>query len=62
MHIGGFNFLQQQSKAENAAESAGILKEFNKNTSGENFKVIKKYKLGGGHVNKSFEPSSAYGE
>lgn len=70
MHIGGFNFLQQNkaasATAENASDvvsgSAGILKESNKNTAAtsENFKVVKKYK--NGHVNKSFEPSSAYGE
>jgi hypothetical protein len=70
MHIGGFNFLQQ-NKAENAAAAAttasavdtsattGILKESNKNTSSD-FKSSKKYKFG--HVNKSFEPSSAYGK
>lgn len=71
MHIGGFNFLQQNKATAVAAEnandvvsgSAGILKESNKNTAAatsENFKVVKKYK--NGHVNKSFEPSSAYGE
>lgn len=71
MHIGGFNFLQQNKAASAAAPaenvsdvvsgSAGILKESNKNTAAsENFKVVKKYK--NGHVNKSFEPSSAYGE
>jgi hypothetical protein len=71
MHIGGFNFLQQ-NKASSAVDSAsdvvsssaGVLKEFNKNTAAtttsENFKVNKKYKYG--HVNKSFEPSSAYGK
>lgn len=70
MHIGGFNFLQQ-NKTSSAVESAsdvvsssnGVLKEFNKNTAtatSENFKVNKKYKYG--HVNKSFEPSSAYGK
>ena len=70
MHIGGFNFLQQ-NKASDSAEavgtasatttsaSSGILKEFNKNTSSDVFKANKKYKFG--HVNKSFEPSSAYG-
>lgn len=71
MHIGGFNFLQQNktsSAVESASDvvnsSAGVLKEFNKNTAttatSDNFKVNKKYKYG--HVNKSFEPSSAYGE
>lgn len=65
MHIGGFNFLQQNNKSTEASTTSttasdGILKEFNKNTSSDNFKVNKKYKFG--HVNKSFEPSSAYGK
>ena len=66
MHIGGFNFLQQNkaSAVENLndveSSSAGVLKESNKNIASENFKVNKKYKYG--HVNKSFEPNSAYGE
>lgn len=68
MHIGGFNFLQQNKTSsttenvdvESGSAANGVLKEFNKNTSAsENFKVNKKYKYG--HVNKSFEPSSAYG-
>lgn len=70
MHIGGFNFLQQNKTEHEVAAAVGssgsmaegILKEFNKNTSSDNFKAIKKYKFGG-HVNKSFEPSSsAYGK
>jgi hypothetical protein len=71
MHIGGFNFLQQNkttaasgTSGENASEqvvsASGVLKEFNKNTTSDNFKANKKYKYG--HVNKSFEPSSAYGK
>lgn len=69
MHIGGFNFLQQNKAATvegNVATSNGdivgstsVLKEFNKNSTSDNFKLNKKYKFG--HVNKSFEPSSAYG-
>ena len=66
MHIGGFNFLQQNKAVEgNLASngdivgSASVLKEFNKNSTSDNFKLNKKYKFG--HVNKSFEPSSAYG-
>ncbi|KAG5674408.1 hypothetical protein PVAND_004382 [Polypedilum vanderplanki] len=65
MHIGGFNFLQQNKTENEVATAVGsssaaesILKEFNKNTSNDNFKAIKKYKFGG-HVNKSFEPSSS---
>ncbi|KAL7044239.1 hypothetical protein ACKWTF_001845 [Chironomus riparius] len=66
MHIGGFNFLQQNKAVEgnNGASngdivgSASVLKEFNKNSTSDNFKLNKKYKFG--HVNKSFEPSSAY--
>ena len=68
MHIGGFNFLQQNKAVEgnNVASngdivgSASVLKEFNKNSTSDNFKLNKKYKFG--HVNKSFEPSSAYGK
>lgn len=66
MHIGGFNFLQQNKTVDSGSavaeivEAAGILKEFNKNTATDNnSKVNKKYKFG--HINKSFEPSSAYG-
>lgn len=72
MHIGGFNFLQQNKTtaaasgtSENTSDvvsaATGVLKEFNKNTtSSDNYKANKKYKYG--HVNKSFEPSSAYGK
>lgn len=62
MHIGGFNFLQQNKNPDgnnDVVGAMGVLKEFNKNTSSDNFKANKKYKFG--HVNKSFEPSSAYG-
>lgn len=70
MHIGGFNFLQQNKTVESGIaatnspsddvrqQATSVLKEFNKNSTNDNFKV-KKYKFG--HVNKSFEPSSAYG-
>ena len=68
MHIGGFNFLQQNKTVEGnvasngdiVAGSTSVLKEFNKNSTSDNFKLNKKYKFG--HVNKSFEPSSAYGK
>ena len=53
MHIGGFNLNKsiQQSKAENIEtmnNGSSILREINKNTSSENFKVSKKHKLGHG--------------
>jgi hypothetical protein len=72
MHIGGFNFLQQnkttvasgtgENTSEQVVSATGVLKEFNKNTtSSDNYKANKKYKYG--HVNKSFEQSSsAYGK
>lgn len=63
MHIGGFNFLQQNKAVSETSDTVGpasVLKEFNKNSTSDNFKVNKKYKIG--HVNKSFETSSAYGE
>lgn len=53
MHIGGFNLNKgiQQSKAETTEtmnNGSSILREINKNTSSENFKVSKKHKLGHG--------------
>lgn len=55
MHIGGFNLHKniQQDKAEGPEMNDGILKEINKNTSAENFKVSKKHKFG--HVTKRTE-------
>lgn len=57
MHIGGFNLNKNihQDKAEGPEMNDGILKEINKNTSAENFKVSKKHKFG--HVTKKPEPN-----
>jgi hypothetical protein len=51
MHIGGLNY--QKNLVQNKIESSetmndGILKEINKNTSAEHFKVSKKHKFGHG--------------
>jgi hypothetical protein len=66
MHIGGFNFnknLQQSKGSESTdtmSEGSSILKEINKNTSAEHFKVSKKHKFG--HAPKKPEPSILSGE
>lgn len=65
MHIGGFNLNKsiQQSKAENTeamSNGSSILREINKNTSSEHFKVSKKHKLG--HGTKKPEPNVLCGK
>lgn len=63
MHIGGFNLNKnlQQSKADiPGTMNEGILKEINKNTSAENFKVSKKHKFG--HAAKKPEANTLCGE
>lgn len=66
MHIGGFNLNRnlQQSKATESAdtmsEGSSILREINKNTSAEHFKVSKKHKFG--HAPKKPEPNLLSGE
>jgi hypothetical protein len=63
MHIGGFNFLQQNKSSGESSEVVngfGILKESNKSSTSDQLKLNnRKHKFG--HVNKSFEPSHAYG-
>lgn len=53
MHIGGFNLSKDSQEyksdfSETMNEGSSILKEINKNTSAEHFKVSKKHKLGHG--------------
>lgn len=67
MHIGGFQLNKniQQSKAtesaaDTMAEASSILREINKNTSAEHFKVSKKHKFG--HAPKKPEPNILSGE
>lgn len=63
MHIGAFNLnknLQQTNAESSGTMNEGILKEINKNTSGEGFKVHKKHKLGNG--SKKFEQNVLCGK
>lgn len=48
MHIGGLNFNKNLQEIKSDTMNEGILKEINKNTSAEHFKVSKKHKFGHG--------------